>query len=96
MYGNTIYIKSFVFAKRNVNEAMAAQNKKDFIAKMSIASKEAREIKYWISLLIETGLDKSENHVSSFQSDIDEIIKIPTSIVKTSKVEKGKRNSHGK
>ena len=39
----------------NVEEAIAAQSKKDFINKMSIASKEARETKYWLRLL-----DKSE------------------------------------
>lgn len=35
----------------NVNEAQAAQSKKDFVSKMSIASKEARETKYWLDLL---------------------------------------------
>ena len=43
----------------NVEEAIAAQSKKDFIHKMSIASKEARETKYWLRLL-----DKS-NHLAS-------------------------------
>ena len=38
----------------NINEAQAGQSKADFIAKMSIASKEARETNYWIELLIET------------------------------------------
>ena len=31
----------------NINEAQAGQTTPDFIAKMSIASKEARETKYW-------------------------------------------------
>jgi len=35
----------------NINEAQAGQSKADFIAKMAIASKEARESKYWIALL---------------------------------------------
>lgn len=35
----------------NVEEANAAQSKKEFIAKMSIASKEARETRYWLRLL---------------------------------------------
>jgi len=39
----------------NVEEAQAAQSKKDFISKMSIASKEARESKYWIRLLDKSG-----------------------------------------
>ncbi|MFH6605124.1 four helix bundle protein [Maribacter algicola] len=34
----------------NVHEATAAQSKKDFTHKMSIASKEARETKYWLKL----------------------------------------------
>ena len=35
----------------NVEEASAGQSRKDFIAKMSIASKEARESNYWLRLL---------------------------------------------
>mgnify|MGYP003400880476 FL=1 len=47
----------------NINEAQAGQSKADFIAKMAIASKEARESKYWIDLLIKTDyLDINENH----------------------------------
>ena len=69
----------------NINEAQAGQSKADFISKMSIASKEARESKYWINLLIKTGyLDINENHVQSLQKDIEELIKLLTSIVKSS------------
>ena len=39
----------------NVEEANAAQTKKEFIQRMSLASKEARETKYWLRLL-----DKSQ------------------------------------
>ncbi len=35
----------------NIEEANAGQTKKDFLAKMSIASKEARETLYWLKLL---------------------------------------------
>ena len=65
----------------NVEEGSAAQTKKDFIAKMSIASKEARETRYWLRLLQQSKLvniDFSE-HLNS----IEELIKILTSIVKT-------------
>ena len=69
----------------NVNEAQAGQSKSDFIAKMSIASKEARESKYWINLLIKTDyLNRHDIHVQSLQNDIDEIVKLLTSIVKSS------------
>ena len=38
----------------NVEEATAAISKKDFAAKMSIASKEARETRYWLRLIDKT------------------------------------------
>ena len=70
----------------NVNESQAGQSKNDFISKMSIASKEARESKYWIELLIKTQyLDDREQYVSSLVDEIDEINKLLTSIVKSSK-----------
>jgi four helix bundle protein len=69
----------------NINEASAAQSKKDFIAKMSISSKEARETKYWIDLLIATDyLSENDKHTKSLIVDIEELIKLLTSIVKTS------------
>ena len=74
----------------NINEAQAGQSKADFISKMSIASKEARETKYWIELLIKTDyLNIKEDYVKSLLDEINELIKIITSIVKTSK-ENGK------
>lgn len=72
----------------NINEAQAGQSKADFISKMSISSKEARESKYWVELLIKTDyLDINEIYVQSLLKDIDEIIKLLTSIVKSSKVD---------
>jgi four helix bundle protein len=69
----------------NVNEAQAAQTPKDFSAKMSIASKEARETKYWIDLLLHTDyLSPEDTHVKSLLADIDSLNKLLTSIVKTS------------
>jgi four helix bundle protein len=66
----------------NVEEAVAAQSRKDFISKMSIASKEARETKYWLRLL-----DKSELTqipVANYLIEIEHIINIITKIIKTS------------
>ena len=67
----------------NVEEALAGQSKRDFIAKMSISSKEARETKYWLRLLKESEITSLD--VKSLILDIDELIRILTSIVKTSK-----------
>lgn len=70
----------------NVEEANAAQSKKEFIAKMSIASKEARETKYWLRLLNESELVKID--VREYLELIDHIINIITKIVKTSQAAK--------
>jgi four helix bundle protein len=61
----------------NINEAQAGQSKADFIAKMSISSKEARESKYWIELLIKTDyLNINDEHTKSLLGDIEEIVKL--------------------
>jgi|SRR5690554_801269 len=73
----------------NINEAQAAQSKADFIAKMSIASKEARETQYWINLLIETDyLNKQQPTVKSLQEQSYELTKLLTSIIKTAQAKK--------
>ncbi len=66
----------------NVNEGSAGQTKKDFISKMAIASKEARETVYWLRLLNDSNWYKVDlkNHLS----ESNEILKILTKIVKTS------------
>lgn len=65
----------------NVTEATAGQSRRDFLAKMSIASKEARETKYWSELLKESQLAPVD--VSEELSEVEELIRILTSIVKT-------------
>jgi four helix bundle protein len=40
----------------NVEEAAAAQTKPDFVAKMSVARKEAREANFWLRLAHESGV----------------------------------------
>ncbi len=81
-----------------VREAEQAESKADFIHKMAIALKEANETDYWIELLYQSEtLDDKGFH--SIKSDITELIKLLTSIIKTSrgmnngelKMENGKR-----
>lgn len=74
-------LKSGTSIGANVEEAGAAQSKRDFIAKMSIASKEARETKYWLRLLKYSELIKFDGELLK---EIGEIINILTAIVKTS------------
>ena len=66
----------------NVEEACAGQSRADFRAKMSIASKEARETKYWLRLLQESRI--VEIDLTEQLAKADEITRILTAIVKTS------------
>jgi len=66
----------------NVEEAQAGQSRADFVSKMSIASKEARETNYWLRLLRDSKI-LDEADVKSLLSESDAIIKILTSIVKS-------------
>jgi len=68
----------------NVEEAVGDYSRKDFINKMQIAYKEARETKYWLRLLNEGELiDKKL--ADSFLKDCQEILKILTAILNSSK-----------
>ena len=66
----------------NVEEALAGQSRKDFFAKMSIASKETREINYWLRLLKDAEILDKQNSQALIDAS-EELIKILTSIVKT-------------
>jgi len=73
----------------NINESQDAQSTNDFISKLSISLKEARESKYWIELLSETDyLTKEE--ADDILNDLIEIIKLLVSIIKTTKQNKDK------
>lgn len=66
----------------NVNESQAGISKKDFINKLSIASKEARETRYWLMLLDRSKL--VEIDCAQALNDVTELIKMLTAIIKTS------------
>ena len=67
----------------NVHEAQAALTKREFIAKMSIAAKEARETDYWLRLLASQGILDSVPARDQLLTEIVTIQKILTSIIKT-------------
>lgn len=64
----------------NVEEALAAQSRNDFTAKLSIARKEARETRYWLRLLHDTSY-LSDKEAQSVLSDVEELLKLLTSII---------------
>lgn len=86
--------KEFVLSKQilrcgtsigaNIEEAISGQSDKDFIAKVSIAQKEARETRYWLKLLSETNFITAEQS-NSLLNDVEEINKIIARILLTMK-----------
>jgi len=89
LYANKEYVLSKQLLRSgtsigaNVEEATAAQSKKDFVSKMSIASKEARETRYWLRLLKDSNICSRINYTEAI-NESNELIKILTAIVKTS------------
>ena len=68
----------------NVEEAIGGASRKDFINKLHIAYKEARETKYWLRLLKEGELIEKKL-ADSFLKDCEEILRILTAILNSSK-----------
>lgn len=68
----------------NVEEAMGGSSRKDFIQKLRIAYREARETKYWLRLLRDSELLEARL-ADSLIADSEEIIRIVTAILNTSK-----------
>lgn len=85
--------KEFVLSKQllrsgtsigaNVEEAIWWQSKKDFIMKMNISYKEARETSYWLRLLRDSRI--TDINFEVYLSECDEILKILSRILQTSK-----------
>lgn len=68
----------------NIAESEASESRADFVHKLSIASKEARETLYWLKLLERSSL--TDIKVNEYIEKCDEIIRLLTSIVKTIKM----------
>ena len=70
-----------------IRESEHGESNSDFIHKLSIALKEANETDYWISLLKDTEF-LSKTEFESIYIDIQELIKLLVSILKSSKTTK--------
>lgn len=66
----------------NIEEATAAESRRDFIHKMKIAMKESRETHYWLRLLDQSDISQNSD-LSQLISQCDELSKMLTSITKT-------------
>lgn len=93
VYAKMTEKKEFVLSKQllrsgtsigaNVEEAIGAQSKRDFLSKMNISLKESRETNYWLRLLKESEL--VEVDFTSTLKKSYEINNIISAIVKTTK-----------
>jgi four helix bundle protein len=68
----------------NIEESIGAQSKNDFISKISISYKEARETEYWLKLLL-GGKYINEEEFKIYNEEIITILKLLTAIQRTSK-----------
>ncbi|MDR0830259.1 MAG: four helix bundle protein [Prevotellaceae bacterium] len=94
MYKFLVEHKEYVLSKQvlrsgtsigaNIEEANSAQSKKDFIAKISISLKEAKETHYWLRLLHGSNYI-NELMFNSILTDCEEIIALLTTIIKSSR-----------
>ena len=78
------FLKSGTSIGANVEEAIGAQSKADFISKLSIAYKEARETLYWVKLMSATAYLSKESS-EELITDVEEICRIISKIQITSK-----------
>lgn len=85
-------IRSGTSIGANVEEAIAAQSKKDFLSKMSIALKEARETCYWLRILQDSGLTQKQE-AEDISSACQELVRLLTSITLTTRLNLGRRRS---
>lgn len=94
LYKDLVEKKAFVMSRQimrcgtsigaNIHEGVASESKKDFIHKLSIACKEAKETSYWLNLL------KDSTYITDIQFDslninCNELIKILNIIILTMK-----------
>ncbi len=94
LYKKLVERKEYIISKQilrsgtsigaNIEESIGAQSKNDFISKISIAYKEARETEYWLKLLL-GGKYIMQKEFDFYNEKIVVILKLLTAIQKTSK-----------
>lgn len=94
LYKQIVEKKEYVLSKQilrsgtsigaNLNEAISGESKRDFIHKLGIAVKEARESIYWLKLLKDSEYITNADF-NTLNNSCDELIKILNSIILTTK-----------
>jgi four helix bundle protein len=84
-YAGNQLLRSSSSVAANISEANGASSPKDFVAKLYISLKEARESNFWIRYAVELSLLTSDI-VQQPLLDLDEIVRMLKSAIKTTKV----------
>lgn len=94
LYKFLIEKKEFVLSKQilrsgtsigaNIHEGVASESKKDFIHKLGISAKEARETSYWLNLLKDSNYITQEQF-NTLNNNCQELTGILNSIILTTK-----------
>jgi four helix bundle protein len=82
---NNIYINQIVRSSSSIGanyiEANEALSKKDFVMRIKICRKEAKESTYWLRLLMETNNDNTKNLIIPLLKEAMELKKILSAIL---------------
>lgn len=76
-------VKAATSVGANVEEADAAESKRDFVHKMSIARKEARESRYWLRI-VRASIAENDEWIS-LQQESEEIARILSTIINSTR-----------
>jgi four helix bundle protein len=82
------YLRSATSIGANIEEAQAGESRSDFIHKLGIAQKEARETRYWLQLVAESGIVKM-NKLKPLMEETEELVAVITAIIVSSKKNHG-------
>jgi four helix bundle protein len=74
------YLRSASSIGANIEEAQASESRADFVHKLGIAQKEARESLYWLRLLSESGIVR-KGRMGQLMKETEEPVSIVTAIV---------------
>ena len=78
------YLRAATSIGANIEEAPSGESRADFIHKLSIAQKEARESLYWLRLLTQSGIIPS-GRLTSLTQETEELIAVITAIIVATK-----------
>ncbi len=78
------YLRAASSVGANVAEAQSGETRADFVHKLGIAQKEARESFYWLRLLAESHI-VARKQLESLMQETEELIAVITSIIVTTK-----------